>query len=298
MKNFIVLSGTLFTFSVLAETFKVSGTPIEISPPQGFARATKQIEKTFSETFAAANPRPTVLSVYIPEVSLQKILRGNDVGYDKFYLLHTFPTVIRGTMSIQGFSEFKQGIKNTTRNTQKELQDRLEQKGVPLDDITAALQAVPVFVLDFHYETDWALSYSMYNVVPGETSGSGVSFRVSTMTVFNVSGKVLALMCIAQADQIEWTREASRTWVEAITKTNPPPPNRRTASGEAAYQRGRKFGYIAGFILGGFIVLCVPLTVIFCIAYVLVKCFKRKHKSSMVLQEGIQEGRKGGFTEK
>jgi len=281
MKKFhSLLLAVLFVYSALAETFNIGGTKIEIPIPQGFVRANKETEQFFAEQIKTATPHTEVFAVYIQDWALEDILKGFTVKLEKYYILLAYPMLFRDKVSVQAFSEFKLGMKEPMQENRIKIHKRLEQREIRPNNIHAVLRAEPALPLDFHSETDSTLAFSLYSK---EETGVGSLFNIwiSTMTAFNVSGRVLSLGCYAQEDkgnELEWTRETSKKMVEAIIKANPSAPDRGSASGERAYQRGRKVGFFMGGIYAVVLVVGVPLLVIVLVIFLLVKLFKRKPK--------------------
>jgi len=149
-----------------------------------------------------------------------------------------------------------------------------------MNGIGTALLVVPELPFDFHYETDSALAFSKYDTAPDTLLRRATSsHRVSTFTTFNVAGQMLMLMCAAPMEEIEWTRTASKAWVESIFKENFSATS-RSLKEEEALQRGREVAMKAGFVVGTLIGIAffvgIPLAIIILIIFLLVKCFKKK----------------------
>ena len=76
----------------------------------------------------------------------------------------------------------------------------------------------------------------------------------ATTTFVNVSGKVLFLYCYGPQDELEWTRSASKSWVEKVMVSNTQPPA-RSSGGRGIDWSKMLEKVIVGGIIGGLIAL-------------------------------------------
>ncbi len=227
--NLIVEPKPLSHKPLLAESYDIGGKKITIPVPNGYVRVTEEMDAVYRLhhfSMQTVDPKSDLLASYIPE-SNAPIAREGDLPHnERMCAVLVNKSIKRQLMSYQDFAEFKSIIKFVNKEALKsfmpEVQVRMDKTSQEISKEFGndfAFEMSQLIPLDPHYESDNALSYSMY--MTGVSAGSSEEESVyATYTLVNVSGKVFFLSCAGNQHDLEWTRNTSRAWLDKVTASN------------------------------------------------------------------------------
>lgn len=269
-KTLTVILLIFITGSAYAETFSVGGKELVIPSPQGFSRVTQQMDVVYRMSLQMVDPKNDQLAYYISDSDIPSAMAGELPSLERTFLLKVNKQLKNMVIGSKDFAE----LKSMTKRQNKEIFESVKSQvpglmkgtseGISQEfDVDFALQISQMLPLDPHYEADNALAYSMYINYGVSAEGTKEELIVSATTTFvNVSGKVLFLYCYGPQDELEWTRNASKSWAENVMISNIQPPTRssdgRGMDWNKVFERG-----ILGAIIGGLIALIFGVLSIF-----------------------------------
>lgn len=170
---------------------------------------------------------------------------------------------------VVGSEDFEE-LENLTKRQNKKIIESMESeipghfesisKGISEEfDVDFAVKLAGMMPLEPHYESDNALSYSMYVSYGTSVEGMKKNFSVaSTATYLNVAGKVLFLYCYGPQGELDWTRRTSRAWADAVLASNSRPPAGRSIGRGIDWNEVLEKGLI-GAVVGSLIALALGL---------------------------------------
>ena len=188
-------------------------------------------------------------------------MAGEIPSFERWYVLMVNKGIKDMVIGFKKFDELKSIIKHQNKEIFDSIETQLPgfaekiNKGVNKEfDVDIALKLHLTIPLDSHYETDNSIHYSLYGGGSTSMEKTKKDFIFSgTVAVANVAGKILFLYCYGPQEYLEWTRNASKNWADAVMNSNSPPPLRSSGSGgidwEQVFAKGI-VGGIVGLILG------------------------------------------------
>ncbi|MDH5427675.1 MAG: hypothetical protein OEZ57_15670 [Nitrospirota bacterium] len=261
MKNILsIIVLLIFTESVYADTFYVGGKQLNIPSPNGFSPVTEQMDAVYRLSLQmAADPMSDQLAYYIPESEIPVAMAGEiPLHLQRFFYLKVDKKLKDTVLGSKEFAEFKSVIKRQNTeilklveskisNVLKETSNRVSKEL----DVNLALQLSQMVPLDPHYETDNAIAYSMYLNGGVEVEGEKEDIIVSgTVTIVNVAGKILLLVCGGPQEDLEWTRNASKAWADSVMASNSEPPARSPGGRGMDWNRVIEKGIVGAITVG------------------------------------------------
>ena len=253
-----------------ADSFNIGGKDVVIPSPQGFSFVTQEMDAVYRLNLQMADPKNDQLAYYISDSDVPMAMNGELPPLGRTFLLKVNKQLKDIVIGSKDFAE----LKNMTKRQNKEIFESLKSKlpglmkgaseGISKEfDVDFAMQISQMIPLESHYEVDNALSYSMYINYGVTTEGTKEESIVSaTATYVNVAGKVLFLYCYGPQGELEWTRNASKSWVDQIMNSNSKPPASSSGSRGWDWNKVIEKG-IVGAVTGGLIALIIGALSIF-----------------------------------
>lgn len=231
-KKFTIMLLLFITATVYADTFKVGDKELVIPVPQGFSRVTQQMDAVHRLSLQMVDPANDQLAYYISISDVPFAIAGELPSLKRTFILKVNKDLKNIIIGSKEFAELKRTIMRQNKELLESVKSKIPgyfermSKGISEEfDLDFALRLSHIIPLDRHYEADNAWAYSMYINYGVSASGVRENAIVSaTATFVNVSGKILFLYCYGPQDELEWTRNASRAWVERIMASNAQPP--------------------------------------------------------------------------
>ncbi len=217
-----------FTSSVFADTFYIGGNKLNIPSPHGYSRVTKEMDAIYRLSLRMSDPFNDQLAFYIPESEVIAATSVETLDLERYYVLKVNKELKNRVVSSKEFSELKTIIKRQNANTAKKVLSQMPEymdnisKGINKEfDVNVAMKLSNMMPLDSHYEADNSISYSMYINYGFSANGESNNFIISqTTTLVNIAGKILFLYCYGSKNDLDWTRNASKRWLEMIVDGN------------------------------------------------------------------------------
>ena len=261
-----ILLFIILTLSANTKPFAIGGETLEIPSPKGFILVTSQMDALNRLVLQLTDPANDQLAYYITKSDAPTAISGAIPPLERYCILKVGKKIKNAVVSTEDFTKLKNIVKQNNKRILKAaeakipgMMDKMSKEINKEFGVELTLKVSEMVPYDPHYETDNALAYSMHMnygiTAEGHTEDSIVS---ATIIFVNVGGKVLFLYCYGLHEEIEWTRSASKDWVETIVKNNTPPPSNSSGGGGFDWDRVIEKAIIGG-IIGGLIGLLLKL---------------------------------------
>ena len=218
----------LVSWLASAETFSIGGRSLEIPPPNGFVVVTPAMDAMYRWIMQLTYPENELLAYYIPETEVPVAMRGDLVTTSRYCLLEVNRQAKNTTVSQKDFAGIRRAIRSQyteiSASSKRKVKEPMEKASENLsqefgiDFSTRVSRDTP---LAPHYETENVIASSSYTSYH-DSIGGKIEERIisGTNAVINLEGKVLFLYCVGAAADLDWTRSASKEWIEMITAAN------------------------------------------------------------------------------
>jgi hypothetical protein len=229
----IALLLLLFSLSpALSETFDISDASIEVPAPAGYVLVDEEMPAVYRFSQELADPVNVQLGYYISEEEAETARQGEIPRLTRTFMLKVGKGLLEDTRSREDFVEVKDSIRDAQENLMEKVEEvadaSMAETSAGLSEAfntEAVFNVAGVVPLEPHAETEDLLATSMYikydHIVAGVERKDVVA---ATYVTANVAGKVLFFYAYAPEDQLDWTREAARQWVDASLAANDAPP--------------------------------------------------------------------------
>lgn len=224
-----------------AVEIEVGSTRIEIPAPDGYLLLTDEMQP-YADLMRRFVPSQNLQhAVFLGEEDAALAAAGQVPQPKRFFYVQSLRDLAYRPIKARDFAELKRSMKSENDRTLKEIEEKAPgmireiSDGIAKDyDVDLALSLHSAVPFPPHFESDRTLAFSMITKygMSGQ-GGSPESFEMSaTVTVVHLKAKIVFLYAAGRKEDIEWTRTASREWVERIVAANP-------STGEtAAQERG------------------------------------------------------------
>jgi hypothetical protein len=234
MKMKIIVAALLLLIPAISGasniTIDIQGVSIVIPAPIGFGQVTPQMVALYELQKQFVAPSNEEFLAFIAEGDLPVALKGEIPNLSRRFTVQTAKSLVSASVSTSDFLKLKNIIKTKNDDLIKKVEKDLPGLMAKLNnglaksyDLNLALSASQIVLLPVHEETDRTLAYSAfvkYNM--NDESGNLVPYKVVVTTTFaHVKGKVLFLYAYAEEVGLEWSRESSIQWVNAVVASNP-----------------------------------------------------------------------------
>ena len=213
----------------IAGSTQVGNSAIDIPAPLGFARVIPEMTEVSELQQHFIPPTNQQFAAFIAESDVPQALAGEVPPLQRRFTVQTSKNLVDRPVTQAEFAQLKRSIASNNVKTVEELKKKLPDlmskasKGVS-DQLDTELMIEVGGVVPFppHYEDDHSMSYSMIarNEVRSEGGESFSDVITATMTLIHVRNRVLFIYSYGGKDDLDWTRESSKTWVRAIVSAN------------------------------------------------------------------------------
>lgn len=213
-----------------ATDISVGGVSLAIPSPDGFSPVTPQMALLYEVQKQFVAPTNEEFVAFIPERDVPAALKDDIPDMPRRFTVQTVKTLIGASVSTSDFAKLKNVIKTHNDELLKKVEAQLPgltkqmnegiAKKYNVDLAFSVSQMVPMPV---HEETDRTLAYSaLVKYDMKDEHGNPAPFvAVVTATFAHVKSKVLFLYSYAEESGLEWSKEASRQWANAVVTANP-----------------------------------------------------------------------------
>ena len=212
--------------------YQVNDKRLAIPPPAGFVRVTDGMAEVQRVMRELRDPLNEEIASYIDERDTELALGGGLPPLDYGCMIQMAREVPDLEFNKQDFIELRKQvveennqIRNDVRTQVRQYEMRMGQHPSNDIDIGNALQVAGMLPLPLHREDTDAFAFTMYMDSSAVMPDVEESFTVAmTTTTANVAGTVLFFYVYAPEEDLEWTRTASREWVDQVLAQNDAPP--------------------------------------------------------------------------
>lgn len=230
MKTFLVAVSLFLPVISSATEISIGGVRLQIPSPFEFGPVTQAMLPLYELERKFVPPTNEEFVSFIPERDLPAALDGDIPNLQRRFSVQTSNSLANVSVSSSDFAKLKEIIKakndELAKKVEMDLPGLMKQisKGIAeTQDMNLELSATHIMPLPVHEETDRTLAYSAFvKFNLGDTNGdSAPSVAVFTATFAHVKGKVIFLYSYAGEAGLEWSRDASKQWAEAVVAANP-----------------------------------------------------------------------------
>lgn len=251
-----------------AVEIKMGSTSLTVPAPDGFEFLDGNTPYAkLSERFVpAANIQ---YAIFLTKQDAEVAVKGGNPAPDRWFYVQASRALIDRPVTIAEFAEMKQIISTENekilRQVEREMPDFVAKvnKGIAEDfKVDPRLSVNQMVPLPPHLKQERAMAYSaLMSVNANGPDGKPVKTdSAMTIAFAHLKGKILFFYAKGGKEDLEWTREQSKKWVEAVIAANPSVGE--VARSEAAPSHGSGFdwsgiwgkviiGAVAGAIIGG-----------------------------------------------
>lgn len=227
---FLLCTPAILQLSAFAYDITVGRTKISIPTPSGYAPVTNQMQPYAAAAALNVAPGNQQFALFLPTRDAGVAASGGMPVRGRRYSVQVPKDAVPHTISERFFAEYKDAIKNRMPNIQESIRDSLP--GMLNSAITDAYKSLEVEAprvlstrvtwAPVHYESPKCIAVSGLTqwVYQSNTGSVSIIEGSSTMTSVHIRGKLLLLFVSGEKDDLEWTREVSKKWVNNAFASN------------------------------------------------------------------------------
>lgn len=227
----LLLSVLLLTTAITcnASSINVGNIAIQIPSPAGYARITPEMSELYKLNQHFVAPTNIQLAMYISEDAVPLALLGEIPDISRRFDVQVSKKTANVSLSSANFTVLKGLYVAQMEKVFKDIKAKLSEalsdasKGVSKQlNTEIVIKVGGVVPLTPHFQSDRILSSSIFmkNDIQDAT-GEPIAVVISaTMALVHVNNRVIFLYVYGNQEDLEWTREQSRAWAEAIVKRN------------------------------------------------------------------------------
>ena len=252
-----------------ANTVSIGGTAIEIPNPPSSAAVTPQMATLYDLQKKFVPPNNEEFFAFIPEKEVPIVLRDEIPKLARRFSVQTSKELVNTSFSRSDFLELKTSLKAQNDDLMKKIERDLPDFMWSINkeisnqyNVNLALSVSQIVPLSVHEETDRTIAFSCFGKYnANDESGNPVPYvAVFTATLIHVKGKVLFLYSYAEETGLEWSRQISKQWADAVVAANPSDLQSSLKESLPSPVTGIDWGKVgARAVLGAFIGLIIGL---------------------------------------
>jgi len=230
MKIFILALLLLIPGTGSSAEISIGGVNLSVPSPQGFSPVTPQMPLLYEIQKQFVAPTNEEFVTFIPDQIVPLVLKDEIPDLPRRFAVQTAKSLINVSATKSDFEELKHIIKNQNDKLMSEVEQQMPgimekmNEGIKERyDVDLAFSMSQMIPMPVHAETDRTLAYSaLVKYDMKDENGNPASFVAAlTATFAHVKGKILFLYSYAGETDLEWSRDASRQWVNDIVSANP-----------------------------------------------------------------------------
>lgn len=244
----------------LATDISIGGVPLAIPSPGGFSPVTPEMGNLFEMQKQFVAPMNEEYVTFIPDGDVPAALRGEIPELPRRFTVQTSKSIVSAIVPTADFGRLKDTIKTQNAEIAAKVAEKLpdmmqqfNQGTLEKYNVDLALSVSQMLPMPPHEESDRSLAYSaLVRYEMNDANGNPAPFVVAlTATFVHVKGKILFLYSYADEADLEWTRQASRDWAQAVIAANPSGPADAAKEALPATVAGIDWGQVGEKALGG-----------------------------------------------
>jgi hypothetical protein len=211
----------------------VGGVPLEIPSPEGYGLVTPKMQRVYEygQQFVVDSNRQ--FASFISEYEMPEALMGQIPPMRRRFTVQTAKRLVDRKVSGSEFAR----LKRVLRTQNDELMEKLEREAPGIMkkindgiekkyDVKLALSLSQMLPFPAHEDSDDTFAFSALVTFKARDAAGHPADHATALTasLLHLRGKVLFFYAYADADDLEWTREASRLWMADVLAANPAEP--------------------------------------------------------------------------
>lgn len=220
----------IISLPCFSKDIEVGGASIRVVSPDGFVAVTEDANKElfdFFRNFVA--PTNIEYAHFISGEDFDRLRVGDEAAFERRFAVQ----VVRKAQDLELTTGKFEAMKASER---RQLEKIAELEGkvnkIVSDqlgnveskyDIDMGFKGINMSALPVHLETDRALAYSfrVTSRMNDEAGNPSVDIGVGTTTLVELNGRAIVLYAWGGEADLDWSRTASRQWMEAMLAANP-----------------------------------------------------------------------------
>lgn len=229
MRAILLVLFTLLPSISLAADVSIGGVSLAIPNPRGFSPVTQDMHKLYEWQKLFITPTAVEYASFISDEEVPTALNNGIPVLSRRFSVQTVKSLVQTSVSLSDFAKMKDMIKSQNNEIWKKAEK--EMPGVSKQiierlknqyDKDVAFSVSQMLPLPVHDETDRKISFSSFVKCNVNEAGNPLEYVVAcTITLTLVKGKVLFLYSYADESELEWSKEASKQWADAVVASNP-----------------------------------------------------------------------------
>lgn len=225
----VLLTVLLMPAVGMAADILVGDVFIHVPAPAGFSPVTRQMRELYELQKQFVAPSNEEFVAFIPEDDVATASAGGIPDLTRRFTVQAERSMTRARISASDFNQLKRSLisehDTLVKQFEKEfpgLIQNINDGVMRRHDIDAAVSAVRMIPFPVHEQTESTIALSSL-VTYMMTDGDGNALThvtVITTTFAHVNERVLFLYAYAEEDGLEWSRDASTRWANALVLAN------------------------------------------------------------------------------
>lgn len=245
----------------------IGPTTITVPVPAGFAPVTADMTNTVQALSSTIGEQNQALAWFIPAELVAAAKSGNAPAPLRTLSVQTAKATMNRSITAADMAELEQIIVEQNAELAKRLELQFPGIAVQVRESVAGklnaklrLELQGIFPLEPHVRTNRMLAYSSFVKYAMRDPGTGLTNSISavvTATLVHARAKLFFLYANGGEQDLDWTRQISRNWAEAILAANPSDATAAAAetAGPSGFdwkriQRGALIGGVIGGLVG------------------------------------------------
>lgn len=229
MKAAILGIALVLSISLSAKDFDVGGSRIKIPEPKGFALVTSEMMPLYNIAMKMPDPTNDTLAFYISDALIGRAMGGEIPSYKRYMLVKVFRELRTRRLTSEDFADLSRGVETNIEaaieKITKQLPGLLKKSSELLEselDVDVAMDVTQMVPLTVHYRDNRAFAFSMYLKMSINADGRPVEPAIlsATITFALVGERMVYFYVYGAKEDLEWTRNASREWTNAVFQLN------------------------------------------------------------------------------
>lgn len=243
-----------------ATPIEVGVVTVEIPPPPGFARVIPEMTEVSELQQHFVPPTNVQFAAFIPEADVPEALAGEVPLMRRRFTVQTARDLVSKPVTPSDFMQVKRVFSSNNEQMFDELRSKVPDlmsqasKGVSEQfDTQFVIDVGGLVPLPPHHEDRHSVSMSMFarNEFSDGDGDVWVDVIAATMTLLHVKDRVLFVYAYGAQDDLDWSREASRAFADAIVAANAGDMGSRASSHVPRSSRGIDWDKVVSRGVGG-----------------------------------------------
>ena len=232
LRIILALSLSASPFIALAAPVQIGMKTVDVPTPLGYGRVPESMDRLLSLLDSFTTPTTQSLALFLSEDDLSVAIAGGIPEMTRRYVVQIPKVAIDYNVTQSSFDAVKSKVRadfeSKLNNIEPDANELLDKASGEVSqklgsDVEMALDSF--VALPVHGETPNSISLSILSRYSITTNDGERTSMVATATVtfIRVKNTMLVLQVYGSKDDLEWTREQSKSWIQAVTAANMAP---------------------------------------------------------------------------